>query len=120
MSSTPLLKDHPVTRLAIGAVALLSLSGCLRAIATSALADALSGPGSLGTDDDPELVFTAAPFGLKTMESVLKEQPRHVGLLTSLASGFTQRGGMALARQQNTGSEGQCGNQQQRQAGEQP
>lgn len=79
-----------MTRLAIGAVALLSLSGCLRSIATAALADALSGPGSLGTDDDPELVVAAAPFGLKTMESVLQEQPHHLGLLTSLASGFTQ------------------------------
>lgn len=68
----------------------LSSSGCVRSLATSALADALSGPGSLGSDDDPELVRDAAPFGLKTMESVLEAQPAHVGLLTSLASGFTQ------------------------------
>lgn len=67
----------------------LVTTGCA-GVATGALADALSGPGTLGTDDDPELVRDAAPFGLKTMESVLQSQPKHVGLLTSLASGFTQ------------------------------
>ncbi len=73
------------------ALALLS-SGCIRSFATGVMADALSGPGTLGTDDDPELVRDAAPFGLKTMESVLTSQPEHVGLLTALASGFTQYG----------------------------
>ena len=75
----------------VAALALLS-SGCIRSFATGIVADALSGPGTLGTDDDPELVRDAAPFGLKTMESVLASQPQHVGLLTSLASGFTQYG----------------------------
>lgn len=69
---------------------LLLLTGC-RGLATGALADAMSGTGgSLASDDDPELVRDAAPFGLKTMESLLPEQPHHVGLLTALASGFTQ------------------------------
>lgn len=77
--------------LLIALVALAS-SGCIKSIATGAIADALSGPGNLGSDDDPELVRDAAPFGLKTMESVLEAQPEHVGLLTSLASGFTQYG----------------------------
>ncbi len=74
------------------ALTLLTLlgTGCLKNIATGALADALSGGSGLSTDDDPELVRDAAPFGLKTMESVFKEQPKHVGLITSLASGFTQ------------------------------
>lgn len=72
------------------ALVVLASSGCIKSIATNALADALSGPGNLGSDDDPELVRDAAPFGLKTMESVLDAQPEHVGLLTSLASGFTQ------------------------------
>jgi hypothetical protein len=74
-------------------VALLSfpLAGC-SGIATSVMADALSSGtgGSLSRDDDPELVRDAAPFGLKTMESVLDSQPQHLGLLTSLCSGFTQ------------------------------
>ncbi|HEY0881450.1 MAG TPA: TRAP transporter TatT component family protein, partial [Archangium sp.] len=62
----------------LAALALVS-SSCA-SIATNAIADALSGPGTLGTDDDPELVRDAAPFGLKTMESVLDSQPKHVGL----------------------------------------
>jgi len=53
--------------------------------------DAASGSGSTyASDDDPELVREAAPFGLKTMEGLLEKNPRHEGLLTSLASGFTQ------------------------------
>ncbi len=75
----------------IAALALFG-SGCIRSFATGLVADALSGPSALGTDDDPELVRDAAPFGLKTMESVLEAQPRHAGLLTSLAGGFTQYG----------------------------
>ncbi|MEW6432577.1 MAG: TRAP transporter TatT component family protein [Myxococcota bacterium] len=77
-------------RLLFIALVALAASGCIKSIATGALADALSGPGNLGSDDDPELVRDAAPFGLKTMESVLEAHPEHVGLLTSLASGFTQ------------------------------
>lgn len=80
-----------MTRLALFLV-LLTTSGCVKSLATGAIADALSGPGTLGSDDDPELVRDAAPFGLKTMESVLEAQPQHLGLLTSLSSGFTQYG----------------------------
>lgn len=68
------------------------LAGC-RGVALSLAADAVSGSGSaLASDDDPELVRDAAPFGLKTMEGLLEEKPRHEGLLTALASGFTQYG----------------------------
>lgn len=77
-------------QLLLVAVASVSLTGCLRSIASSALADALSSGSTLGRDDDPELVRDAAPFGLKTMESVLDAQPQHLGLLTSLSSGFAQ------------------------------
>ena len=38
--------------------------------------DALAGTGStFASDDDPELVGEAVPFGLKTMESLLAESP---------------------------------------------
>jgi predicted anti-sigma-YlaC factor YlaD len=70
-------------------------SGCLKSWATGAAADALSGAGGGGVyaqDDDPELVAAAIPFGLKTMEALLVEQPKHTGLLTGLASGFVQYG----------------------------
>lgn len=68
-----------------------SQSGCVHDLAVGAFADALSASGgTYGSDDDPELVKEAVPFGLKTMESVLVERPEHVGLLTALAAGFTQ------------------------------
>ena len=53
--------------------------------------DAVAQSGATyASDDDPELVKAAAPFGLKLTESLLAENPRHLGLLTSAASGFTQ------------------------------
>jgi len=78
------------------AVLLLALlgAGCsVRRAATGLVADALSGGGgSYASDEDPELVREAVPFGLKALEGLLEEQPRHAGLLTALASGFTQYG----------------------------
>jgi predicted anti-sigma-YlaC factor YlaD len=68
------------------------LAACsVESYATGKLADALSQTGStFASDDDPELVRQAVPFGLKLVESVLGEEPRHPGLLLSAASGFTQ------------------------------
>jgi len=67
-----------------------SQAGCLGQIATGAAADALAGTGDVySSDDDPELVKEAIPFGLKTMESVLAERPDHRGLLLALTQGFT-------------------------------
>ncbi len=72
------------------ALALALASGC-RTVVVSYAADAASSTGtSYASDDDPELVRDAAPFGLKTMEGLLEKTPRHEALLTSLASGFTQ------------------------------
>ncbi len=69
---------------------MVPLAGC-RSAGFSMAAAAMAGSGSTyATDDDPELVRDAVPFGLKTMEGVLAEKPRHRGLLTALASGFTQ------------------------------
>jgi len=42
------------------------------------------------SDDDPELVEAAIPFGLKTYESLLAESPKHTGLLLAAAQGFTE------------------------------
>lgn len=60
--------------------------------ATKAMANAMSGGATsvFAEDDDPELVRASVPFGLKMMEAVLNEQPDHVGLLTSLTSGYAQ------------------------------
>jgi predicted anti-sigma-YlaC factor YlaD len=41
-------------------------------------------------DDDPELVGQALPFGLKLVESLLAETPKHQGLLVAAVSGFTE------------------------------
>jgi predicted anti-sigma-YlaC factor YlaD len=42
------------------------------------------------SDNDVELVGSAIPFGLKTMESLLAEVPEHHELLIATARGFTQ------------------------------
>ncbi len=69
-----------------------ALAGC-RSVALSFAADAVAHSGtSYSSDDDPELVRDAVPFGLKTMEGLLEENPRHALLLTALAGGFTQYG----------------------------
>ena len=57
------------------------------------VSDAVAGSGTAyASDDDPQLVRDAVPFGLKTMEGLLEKNPRHEGLLTALSSGFTQYG----------------------------
>ncbi len=69
-----------------------ALPACsIRKIAVNKLGDALAETGStFSSDDDPELVGEAVPFGLKTMESLLAESPRHEGLLLAACSGFVQ------------------------------
>jgi predicted anti-sigma-YlaC factor YlaD len=51
-----------------------------------------SGGDAYASDDDPQLVREAVPFGLKTMEGVLEAEPEDEKLLAALASGFTQYG----------------------------
>lgn len=86
----PQLRPAP----ALLALGVLLLPGCsVRTLAVNTLADALAGGGdAYATDDDPELVAAAIPFGLKTIEGLLAEAPEHDGLLLSAASGFTQYG----------------------------
>jgi len=77
---------------AVAAAVLLTLPGCsIKRIAVNSLGNALAeGNSVFATDDDPELVAQAIPFGLKTTEALLQESPRHRGLLLAAASGFTQ------------------------------
>jgi predicted anti-sigma-YlaC factor YlaD len=67
-------------------------SGCsIRSIAVNKAGDAIAETGSnFASDEDPELVGEAIPFGLKTMEGLLESSPRHEGLLLAAASGFVQ------------------------------
>jgi predicted anti-sigma-YlaC factor YlaD len=71
--------------------AMLACGCSVKRMAMRQVADALSASGStFSSDEDPQLVREAIPFGLKTMESLLAEQPEHRGLLLALASGFTE------------------------------
>ena len=73
-------------------VLLLLSAGCsIRRVAINQIGNALASGGSTFTsDDDPELVQAAIPFGLKLYESLLAESPRHTGLLLAAAQGFTE------------------------------
>jgi predicted anti-sigma-YlaC factor YlaD len=72
----------------------LTLSGCSpRMMAINTLGNALSeGASNFASDDDPELIRGAVPFALKTIEGLIEQSPKHKGLLTAAASGFTQYG----------------------------
>lgn len=70
----------------------VAVSGCsfIGTQATKMVANTLAEPGtSITSDNDPELVRDAVPFGLKTYESLLETLPRHVPLLRATCSGFT-------------------------------
>ena len=73
-------------------VLLLLSAGCsIRRVAIDKLGTALaSGGNTFTSDDDPDLVEAAIPFGLKLYESLLAESPKHTGLLLAAAQGFTE------------------------------
>jgi predicted anti-sigma-YlaC factor YlaD len=80
---------------ALGMVCLmgtLALTACSpQRFVVNRLGDALAeGSSVYATDDDPDLVGQALPFGLKTIEGLLAESPHHKGLLLAATSGFTQ------------------------------
>jgi predicted anti-sigma-YlaC factor YlaD len=77
--------------LALTLLAILLPACSVKKMAVDKLGDALASGGSTyASDDDPVLVGDAIPFGLKTMESLLAESPRHKGLLLAACSGFAQ------------------------------
>lgn len=78
-------------RVAVALIATMLATGCsIRKMAVKTMADALSqGNSSFTSDNDPELIKDALPFGLKTFEGLLAELPTHRPLLRTLASGFT-------------------------------
>jgi predicted anti-sigma-YlaC factor YlaD len=60
-------------------------------MAVNKIGDALAETGTnFASDEDPELVGEAIPFGLKTMEGLLESSPKHEGLLLAASSGFVQ------------------------------
>lgn len=79
-------------RLSAVLLAAATTSGCafVTTRATTMVADTLaSGGTTITSDNDPEFVRDAVPFGLKTYESLLQSIPRHVPLLRATCSGFT-------------------------------
>lgn len=86
-----------VHRMAI-VLLLMCATGCsIKKIAVNKLGNALAGSGTtFSSDNDPELVASAAPFSLKLMESLLAESPNHRGLLLAASSGFTQYAYLAV------------------------
>jgi predicted anti-sigma-YlaC factor YlaD len=73
-------------------LALATTCGCatMRRFAVNKIGDTLASGGSTyESDEDLELVGDALPFGLKLMESLLAESPRHRGLLQTACQGFT-------------------------------
>ncbi|MDR0965050.1 MAG: TRAP transporter TatT component family protein [Myxococcales bacterium] len=79
-----------LTALCLAAL-LLSGTGCSH-IAVSLVGNALSGgDGELfASEDDPELVRDALPFGLKSIEALVAASPEDEDLLLVAASSFTQ------------------------------
>ncbi|MDJ0972438.1 MAG: TRAP transporter TatT component family protein [Kiloniellales bacterium] len=74
----------------LGFVGSFLCSCSIEQTAVDYLADALSEGGSVYTsDDDPDLIREALPFGLKTYEGLLEITPEHRGLLLASAKGFT-------------------------------
>lgn len=75
-------------------VTLIFGSGCsVKQMAVNQIGTALAQTGTTFTsDDDPELVGQALPFGLKLMESVLAQTPKHEALLLATSKGYTQYG----------------------------
>lgn len=71
---------------------ILALPGCsFQKLAIDRLGNAMSeGSSVYATDDDPDLVGAALPFGLKTIEALLVQSPHNKGLLLAAASGFTR------------------------------
>ena len=74
---------------AIGCIC-LAFAGCsVRRFAISKLGNAIASGGSnYESDDDLELVGAALPFGLKLIESLLADVPRHKPLLLAACQGF--------------------------------
>lgn len=71
---------------------LFALGGCsIRRLAINGIAGALASGGDVfATDDDPEFVREALPFGLKTLEALIAASPDNVDLRVAACRGFTQ------------------------------
>ncbi len=82
---------RPLASIALLVMALAAQSCSLKRFAANSVANTLAtGPDVFSTDEDPDLVREAVPFGLKTMESLLAIVPKNENLLLAACRGFTQ------------------------------
>src|SRR5262245_47593517 len=88
----PLWTPRTLAELLAALFLAFGIAGCsIKKFAVGQVANSMtSGPDVFATDEDPELVGDAIPFGLKMMESLLQTVPTHEGLLLGLCRGFTQ------------------------------
>jgi len=80
----------PALILALGLTLLAFLSSGCAIVINKAAKSLSSGSSVYATDDDPDLVWEAVPFALKTIEGFLVQSPRNRDLLLAAARGFTQ------------------------------
>jgi predicted anti-sigma-YlaC factor YlaD len=94
MSRTRILLRSPAPLLAaLFALFVLPSCGAINKMATKGVANSITkGPDVYSSDNDPELVRDAIPFGLKTIEGLLASLPKNEGLLLAACRGFTQYG----------------------------
>jgi predicted anti-sigma-YlaC factor YlaD len=91
-------------RLVILLIAAFASSACsVRRFAINKIGDALAEGGSTyQSDEDIDLVQSALPFGLKLIESLLAESPRHKGLLLAASQGFASYAYIDVQQQLDT------------------
>ena len=86
-------RDHGRRLVFAVAAVLLAVSSTGCAVVINKVSETfVSGNSVYATDDDPDLVWEAVPFGLKTMEGLLVQAPKNKKLLLAASSGFTQYG----------------------------
>jgi hypothetical protein len=72
-------------------VLLLAISSAGCSVVIGRVGNVIAGNDSVyASDDDPDFVWEAVPFGLKTIEGLLARVPKNKNLLLAAASGFTQ------------------------------
>ncbi|MGE5255287.1 MAG: TRAP transporter TatT component family protein [Hyphomicrobiales bacterium] len=79
-----------LNQLILACAAVMLLIGCsMKRAAVNLAGDAISGGGqAYSSDDDPEFIREALPFGIKVSEGLLEESPAHRGLLLTVAKGY--------------------------------
>lgn len=98
---------HQLRVLVVVSLSMFLLTSCsIRRFAVNKIGDALaSGGDTYSSDDDLILVGAALPFGLKLMESLLDESPKHKGLLITACEGFTTYAYIYVQHKADTGAE---------------